>query len=394
MKKIHIYILSLSLFVILIFIVLTIYSQQTLQLPNRIYPVCGNGICEKKESSVSCLIDCPVDSTNTNMDNNSNTNTIFHTTPPSPPVLPSTGNGGNNINCVNIGENKIPIIDMTANQCYHGEEGGLYGNGLDTPPEIHKQAALSELAKIQPLDANGNFSSSGKIGFMSIGMSNTNINFGAFQKQAQNYSSLNNNLIITNTAHFAFEAEKWATTEEPWTNAKLVIAKDGLTAKQIQVAWMYIALGRPEGDFNSSASKLEEYSKTIMQRLKKEYPNIKIVYISSRTYAGWATIKKNPEPYAYESGFAMRWMILEQINGVSELNYNETNGIVKAPLLLWGPYLWADGETPNSQGLFYVRTDFTETDGTHPSDQGAQKIGNFMLDWFKTNELAKGWFVE
>lgn len=337
--------------------------------------VCGNNLCESTENRQNCPQDC-LKPRNTNNETEIKTNTSINT---STEIIDT--------------KEKIPIIDMPKGTYYMGKEGGLYAGWTNEPGEYTRQKILEAISEIKPLDKNGNPSSNGKIGFMSIGMSNTNINFGAFQSQALSDPQVNDDVMIINTAHFGFEAEKWATTDEPWTNAKTVIEKAGATPEQMQIAWMYIAIGRVSGDFPDSAIELEEYSKTIMQRLKQEYPNIKIVYISSRTYAGWATIRKNPEPYAYEAGFAMKWLIQEQIDGSSELNYDPSKGPVKAPLLMWGPYLWADGEHPNSQGLFYIRSDFTEDDGTHPSDQGAKKIGAFMLNWFKTNELSKSWFL-
>ena len=68
-------------------------------------------------------------------------------------------------------------------------------------------------------------------------------------------------------------------------------------------------------------------------------------------------------------------------------------GAVKAPLLLWGPYLWADGVTPRqSDRLTYTREDLAG-DGTHPSEAGRDKVARVMLDFFKTDPLAKSWFM-
>ena len=41
----------------------------------------------------------------------------------------------------------------------------------------------------------------------------------------------------------------------------------------------------------------------------------------------------------------MKWLIEDQINGTSELNYDPNAGEVNAPWVAWGPYLWADGTT-------------------------------------------------
>src|SRR5439155_5204 len=92
-----------------------------------------------------------------------------------------------------------------------------------------------------------------------------------------------------------------------------------------------------------------------------------------------ATTRLNPEPYAYEGAFAARWLIQDQIRGDAGLNYDAGRGAVKAPLLLWGPYLWADGTTPRqNDGLIWERQDVV-ADGTHPSQSGKVDTAGYAL---------------
>jgi lysophospholipase L1-like esterase len=75
------------------------------------------------------------------------------------------------------------------------------------------------------------------------------------------------------------------------------------------------------------------------------------------------------------------------------LNFKAERGPIKAPLLPWGPYLWADGTTPRAgDKLVYTRADLAD-DGTHPSQAGRDKVARLMLDFFKTDPLAKPWFA-
>ena len=63
------------------------------------------------------------------------------------------------------------------------------------------------------------------------------------------------------------------------------------------------------------------------------------------------------------------------------------------PVLLWGPYLWADGVTPRKlDGLTWERSDLSQ-DGVHPSPKGGEKVANLLLTFFKTDADAKRWFV-
>jgi hypothetical protein len=117
-------------------------------------------------------------------------------------------------------------------------------------------------------------------------------------------------------------------------------------------------------------------------------PIWRITCLGSRTYGGYAIGPLNPEPYAYESAFAARWLIQRQMKGDPEL------ADPKSPLLLWGPYLWADGEKGRKlDSLVWHRDDFGG-DGVHPPDSGREKVAKLLLDFFTTDPLAKGWFVK
>jgi len=128
-------------------------------------------------------------------------------------------------------------------------------------------------------------------------------------------------------------------------------------------------------------------------QLKDKFPNLRIAYPSSRIYAGYASTPLNPEPYAYESAFSVRWLIEDQMEGKPELNYDPEKGDVESPLLLWGPYLWGDGVNPRTDGLVWLREDLAG-DGTHPSLSGRQKVAEMLLRFFKIDMNAKRWFLK
>jgi hypothetical protein len=142
------------------------------------------------------------------------------------------------------------------------------------------------------------------------------------------------------------------------------------------------------------AEALKDNLAVIVRKLKERFPNLKLVYLSSRIYAGYAATPLNPEPYAYESAFAVQRLIRGQIDGEPGLNPNPDKGEVRAPLLLWGPYLWADGvKGRKADGLVWKSEDLAG-DGTHPSDSGQQKVAELLLKFFKTDPTAKAWFLK
>lgn len=79
----------------------------------------------------------------------------------------------------------------------------------------------------------------------------------------------------------------------------------GVTEKQVVAVWLKQADRRPSVALPASdvdAYRLEAYLGSIVRSLKGRYPNLKQVFLSSRTYGGYATTTLNPEPYAFESG--------------------------------------------------------------------------------------------
>jgi hypothetical protein len=131
----------------------------------------------------------------------------------------------------------------------------------------------------------------------------------------------------------------------------------------------------------------------VVHNLLQRYPNIKLVYLSSRTrsYVYWNGL--NPEPGAFETGFAVKWLVEAQLNGDPDLNYDPADGQVTSPYLSWGPYLWADGANPRSDGLTWTQADLAD-DCTHPSASGITKVAAQMLAFFKTDATAQPWFLK
>jgi lysophospholipase L1-like esterase len=170
----------------------------------------------------------------------------------------------------------------------------------------------------------------------------------------------------------------------------------GVTAGQVQVVWLKQAQIGPAqlGEFPVHAESLRNDVATILRQLKTRFPNLRIAYLSSRIYAGYAATPLNPEPYAYESVFSVRWLIESQVANDPNLNYDPARGEVRAPLLLWGPYLWADGtKARQGDGLAWTRDDLGP-DGTHPSPPGRQKVADLLLKFFQTDANTKSWFVK
>lgn len=297
----------------------------------------------------------------------------------------------------------IPLTEMTTG-LYKGQSGGLYGKGRNAPSDSHQKAAEKESAQIQPLDAQGRPSPRGKIVLISLGMSNTTQEFSFFKKLADADPNKSAHVVIVDCAQGGQAASDWAYPEKrmrkdrpsPWVVMDQRLEKAGVSAAQVQVVWLKLAQRMPArlGEFPDHTKSLQNDTAEILRELKKRFGNLRIAYLSSRIYAGYATTPLNPEPYAYESAFSVRWLIEDQIKGEADLNYDERQGEVKSPLILWGPYLWGDGVKPRqSDGLVWKREDLAG-DGTHPSMSGRQKVADMLLKFFKTDPNARTWFLK
>jgi len=287
----------------------------------------------------------------------------------------------------------VPLTDLTTK--YKGDDGGLYGAGLNTPPPELAATAKTETAKIQPLDADGKPSPDGKIVLLSIGMSNTTMEFSRFALLAQADQDKSPRLVIVDGAQGGQTADRIATDTAPfWTVIGQRLKAAGVTPAQVQVIWLKEANANPKAGFPDEAQHLKNSLVEDMAIAKKDYPNLRIAYLSSRIYAGYANTFLNPEPYAYEGAFAVRWAIQDQLKSGSKPTNDAAKPGGQLPLMLWGPYLWADGLKGRKAGdLVWKREDFGP-DGTHPSELGRQKVAIILLDFFKTDPDARTWFVK
>lgn len=271
--------------------------------------------------------------------------------------------------------------------------GGLYPNGLNLRPAEHEAAGANLSSQIRPLDVNGApDDGAGKIGILSIGMSNAQQEFQAFMDLAAADEAINPRLVFVNGALGGQTAEKWVDPEaRPWVEVEARLARFEISPLQIQVAWIKQTLTRG-GAFPDQALALQADIETIVQNLKSLFPNLKIAFLSSRTRSYTYERGLSPEPNAFETGFAVKWLIEKQINGHPGLNYDPARGEVKAPYLTWGPYLWIDGENPRSDGQVWLAEDMTQ-DCTHPSTHGQKKVADMLMTFFKTDLLTTAWFL-
>ncbi len=305
----------------------------------------------------------------------------------SSPLFASVITGNDNLgqaiqpasNCAGTSVSMTPLIDLAAT--YKGYAGKLYP-GSNQPPATYQQTGLTKAAQVTPLNANGAKDPNGKIVLLSIGMSNTRYEFEEFRAEEKADTQLNPKLVIVEGAQGGWDAELAKTVDFHWTNVDTYLAQAGVNSKQVQVVWLKEAIAQEKEAFPTDANHLKTDLSAIIGIMQQRYPNLKLIFVSSRTYGGYASTTLSPEPYAYQGGLAVKWLIQDRLN-------TSTTG----PWVAWGPYLWTNGTKGRSDGLVWTCTD-TLSDGTHPSASGDKKVAGLLINFFKTNPATRGWYLK
>ena len=299
--------------------------------------------------------------------------------------------------CSNTSVGLPPLNDLGTG-FYRGLQGGLYPGGENVRPQAHNAAGLAIAHQIRPLDVDGNPDDvQGKIVLLSVGMSNTMQEFQYLQTFVDSIGNKNPNLVLINGAQGGQDIDQIIdSTDSFWQRILDTLTTHGLTVRQVQVIWFKEAEANPlvgnDTAFVAYLASLTMRFKIAMNIIKAKYENAQLCYVASRIYGGYSTYDLNPEPFAWYTGWTVKQMIEEQINGDSDLVYSGPNP--RSPWLAWGSYLWADGTSPRSDGLTWICPDDYLPDGIHPSAVGRTKVANILLDFFMNDETTVPWFLD
>jgi len=300
----------------------------------------------------------------------------------------------------NVPNTTTPMVALTdlGTGTYQGSQAGLYPNGSNVRPATHDSDGVTFAQGIQPLDSNGNPSPTGKYVLLAVGESTAQNEFNRFLPIANADPTKNPKLVIVNGSQGGATPNNFTSSTSVYWNMVLnnYLPQNGVTANQVVAIWMEDVDGIAKGTFPTDIATLQTEYETIMQTMHTLFPNLKLMYFSPRVYAGYSNgVGKppNPEPYAYEMSFAVKWAIQDQLNGNANLNYNPNLGPVVAPWMSWGPYYWSNGMLGRNDGLVWNCADFS-SDGTHPSSTfGQLKVASQLLNFLKTDVTTTPWYL-
>lgn len=335
----------------------------------------------------------------------------------------------------------VPLPEL-GSRTYKGFEGGLYTGGKNSTPSAHAVEGRKIVSEIQPLDSNGHPDPHGKIVLTSIGMSNAADEFGLFLRQARMNAAVSRNVVILNGGFGGITTCDWVApfgappcsqhTENQFDRVRdRIFEPAGVTERQVQAVWIKEANGgpgvhgcgpnrfqpcRPLCDPSDSGCRNEPESTEalrfeaqlgqILRAAKVRWPNLKLAFISSRIYAGYSRGPVSPEPFAYEYGFSVKWLIEAQIRQTQSHKADLVAGDLDfakgvVPWVDWGPYLWADGANARPDGIAWCNgqeqapcngeMDFQQ-DGMHPNVKGQLKVASLLMNFFLTSPFTETWF--
>jgi len=248
----------------------------------------------------------------------------------------------------------IPLPQL-GTDTYLGVVGGLYPNGSNNVPNGYADDAFLALQNDDDIHV------------LCLGMSNMKSTCENFINKAAGETAVANNVTIHNGGRPGRAQQAWGGgVSDLYTNLK----RAGVSVPEVDVVIYFNAWGYPSGDFQSHYDEMYGSLTETMANINSVYPNLKLIYVTSREYAPPWAASLNPNPYAYEEGFAFRDIVTGRING-------NLSGVP----ILWGAYQY-DPSWPDSY--------FKASDGVHLSSAGLDVAGQLWLDFY----LTQSWFVD
>ena len=310
-----------------------------------------------------------------------------------------------------VGADTIPIpLSEMGVRTYKGLEGGLYPDRSNSEPADHDALGIAHRNAIRPLDVNGFPNGAGHYVLMSIGGAGVSAawcsvssappcNSWSFTGRATSDAFVNHTaLVIVNAALPTATISMWTSPTSANYNRirDTRLAPLGLSEKQVQAIWMNLADSDSVLPVTASpadaAARLQRLGAAI-RALKQRYPNLQLLFVSSPRYAGY---RLDGEPLAYESGFAVKWIVESQIDQLRGRAANADAGDLSlargTPWISWGPYIWTRGEQSRRDGMTWLRADY-DSSATRLSRQGEEKLGGILFDFFRNSVYTRCWFL-
>lgn len=273
---------------------------------------------------------------------------------------------------------------------YKEQSGGLYQGGSNQPQLAQRVKIQKQLEQIQPLNGDGVADSSGKIGIVFVGDPYTKGEIEVLNDYIQQDSNVDPSLIFIDGSEDKFDTSYWEKSLFAWENLAQNVINENLTTKQVQIIWINLSLADYEVNLEDNIANYAQSLEKIIKNALVNFPNSRVVYLSSPRSASNSKDLEYIEPNSYESAFGVREVIKRQEEG--SLKFKENNQMLDSePVLVWGPYIW----TKSYDGVkdFSYTSDNYEDDGLTLSTSGKQRFAVDLYEFWSKYEYGKSWFL-
>jgi len=306
-------------------------------------------------------------------------------------------------NCDAPNSGLTPFLDLQTGT-YMGYQAGLYPGGTNTLTGPHLKSGKTIAKGIKPLDGDGNVNfGDGVVLVAGFGPSVPGHIYNKFVEHVRTPSEKYDMNPCMDAINLCVGGKdiSYPTSDSLyvayWEGLVQNVYDVGYTPQQVQIGWMYFnAKGLTEPPaFPGKSLEMEELYIQFINKAKEYFPNLKIMYMSSRHWGGFAdtTITEYyslAEPASYQNSWSVKWTVEAQING-TEPRLQYKGAAPKAPYILWGPNFWCDGELKRmwDDKKYICELSFDEDDGYHLSDQQDSKDALDILDVMYFGEVGK-----
>jgi hypothetical protein len=289
---------------------------------------------------------------------------------------------------------KIPITDL-AKRTYLGFTGGLYPGGINRPTGAYKRDLQKFAGLIKPLNKIGiSDSVVGRICFISLGGSTSGHLMDSLKQKTMRDTATNSFLKLLNCSNGGGRAsfQQIMNPNDPyWDHVRKIITTSSVTYNQVQVIYLESEDSLQMVSFPERPLAVKDDIAAAVRTCKTKFANLKLVYLLGRTttFDDGVNQVTNTEPCPYYNGWACKFMIEDQINGVAGTQYKGDSAV--SPLVTWGWYEWADGTSvPRKDG--FVWPESMTADGLHASNEGEDTLATRFKNFLLTDPYANIWY--
>ena len=247
-------------------------------------------------------------------------------------------------------------LPLLGTDTYYGQQGGLYPGGENNPPAAYA-------AELDAVDCTA-----GPV--VVIGMSMAQNAYSGWSNFF-NLPEVNDDLVVVDGT-LGSNQQRFMDPDYFGWNVGISRLPAGTTAADVRCIIYHNAISGPAGEFVPYAESARDAFAVTNDIIAKKYPNVALIYINSRHY-GYSPTSKQPEPFAYWDGFAVKWLIEARISCAADCG----------PLVDWGAYQWVDEWANHSE--------YYQVDGLHLSGAGQLESGAI---WHAYYSEATHWYLD